>query len=101
MTSGLNELEKVFQDMFPLEALDSSLFEDTTTQFASPNDFLDVSLQSQPSFALPSFCNDTFSGLSPTEGLFDQNATPDLDWYPTEDLDLLQLLVATDSPGMV
>ena len=99
MTTDLNELEKVFQDMFPLEAtLDSPLFEDTTTQFASPSNILDVSFQNQPSFALPSFCNDTFSGTPPDEDLFDRVSSPDLDWHPREDHDFLQLLVSNGQP---
>lgn len=99
MTTDLNELEKVFQDMFPLEAtLDSPLFEDKTTQLAMPFNDLDVSFHSQPSFAVPSFYNDTFSGPSPNKGLFDQIPSPDLGSYPIEDHDFLQLLVNNGQP---
>lgn len=98
-TTDLAELEKVFQDMFPLEAtLNSPLFEDTTTQLALTNNVLDVSFQSHPSCALSSFCNDTFSGPSPNEGLFDQIPSLELGWCPREDHDFLQLLVDSEQP---
>ena len=92
-TTDLNELEKVFQDMFPLEAtMDSPLFEGKTTQLAMPFNDLDVSFHDQPSFAIPSSYNDTFSDSSPNKSPFDQIPSPDLAWFPREDHDFLQFM---------